>query len=339
MDDLAFNAVQAARRISAGSDNTDPLSSVRTLILNSLPAADEPLGQAAHHHFMDPGKMLRAGLALSTGKAFGISTGASVNWAAAIEVLHNASLIHDDISDGDSVRRDRPSIWAAFGRDTALALGDWLIALSFEFAAKAAIAGNNPTLVANLSHHMKDTTTGQAMEFETTGYPDWSCYRQIIRGKTAPLFIAPVEGMALLAGRQDIVEPITQYFNAVGTAYQVANDILNILGSDGAINPASDLVRRAPNGVIVTYRNLLVGKEAKEFDTWLLSGDQSAVAKWHHRLLQSSAIKVTTELMNGILRDAENKATCVPDELSHIVRPIQKLLTSICALSLEHAAE
>ena len=339
MDDLAFNAVQTARHMSAGSDNSDPLSHIRDLILNSLPAAGEPLGQAAHHHFQDPGKMLRAGLALSTGKAFGISTESSAYWAAAIEVLHNASLIHDDISDGDSVRRGRPSIWAAFGRDTALALGDWMIALSFEFAAKAAITGGNPSLVTTLSHHMKDTTTGQAMEFETIGYPDWSCYRQIIRGKTAPLFIAPVEGMALLAGRKDIVDPITQYFNAVGTAYQVANDILNILGTDGAINPASDLVRRAPNGVIVTYRNLLVGKEAREFDSWLLSGDQSAVPKWHHRLLQSSAIKVTTELMNGILRDAENKATCVPNELSHIVQPIQKLLTSVCTLSLEHAAE
>jgi len=339
MDDLAFNALEANRLNPAAMQKADPFSNIHSLILNSLPVADEPLGQAAHHHFEDPGKMLRAGLALSTGKAFGILPEACMNWAAAIEVLHNASLIHDDISDGDTVRRGRPSIWAAFGRDTALALGDWLIALSFEFAAKAAIAGGNPNLVATLSHHMKDTTTGQAMEFETRGYPDWSYYRQIIRGKTAPLFIAPVEGMALLAGRNDIVEPITQYFNAVGTAYQVANDILNILGTDGAINPASDLARRAPNGVIVTFRNLLVGKEAREFDAWLLSGDQSQVATWYHQLLQSSAIKVTTELMNGILRDAENKASVVPHELSHIVQPIQKLLTSICALSLEHAAE
>jgi len=338
MNDLASSILQTSVLKPAASKKADPLAIIQEIILKALPAADEPLGQAAHHHFQDPGKMLRAGLALSTGKALGIAPEASLNWAAAIEVLHNASLIHDDISDGDSVRRGRPSIWAAFGRDTALALGDWLIALSFEFAAKAAIAGGDPRLMAILSRHMKDTTSGQAMEFETAGYPDWSCYRQIIRGKTAPLFIAPVEGMALLAGRDDMVEPVTQYFNAVGTAYQVANDILNILGSDGAINPASDLVRRAPNGVIVTFRNLLIGKEAREFDNWLISGDHSRAATWHRNLLQSSAIKVTTELMNGILRDAENKAHSVPEELSHIVQPIQNLLRSVCALSLENAA-
>ena len=59
-------------------------------------------------------------------------------WAAAIEVLHNASLIHDDICDGDRLRRERPAVWSVYGRDVALTLGDWLVALSFELAAEAA---------------------------------------------------------------------------------------------------------------------------------------------------------------------------------------------------------
>ena len=71
-------------------------------------------------------------------------------WAASIEVMHNASLVHDDISDGDTTSRDRPSIWAAFGRDIALALGDWLIGLSFELAGKAAVKGQAPELVSVL---------------------------------------------------------------------------------------------------------------------------------------------------------------------------------------------
>ena len=63
---------------------------------------------------------------------------AALHWAVAIEVLHNASLIHDDICDGDQLRRGRPAVWSKYGRDVALTLGDWLVALSFELAAEAA---------------------------------------------------------------------------------------------------------------------------------------------------------------------------------------------------------
>ncbi|MCE2517039.1 MAG: polyprenyl synthetase family protein [Alphaproteobacteria bacterium] len=340
MDDVSL---RLSRPTSFNVTPQPDTSSARALVLSSIKAAlpknSAPLGQAALHHFEDTGKMLRAGLALATGQALKINPETCLNWATAIEVMHNASLVHDDISDGDTLRRDRPSIWAAFGRDTALALGDWLIGLSFEFAAKAAVSSRSPELVTVLSYHMKDTTSGQAMEFELTHYPEWNDYLKIIRGKTAPLFIAPVEGMARVAGRDDLVKPVADYFNAVGTAYQVANDILNILGEDGALSPASDLIRRAPNGVIVSFRNTLMGDDAEDFDRWLATGDHHGAHHWHERILSSSAISITCELMRGILRDAERKASTIPDELSHIVEPVQKLLTSVCEQSIQHAAE
>lgn len=340
MDDVSLRLSRTASfNTLPPSQSQDARAIVLSTIKAALPEPSAPLGQAAAHHFHDTGKMLRAGLALTTAKALNINSEVSLNWAAAIEVMHNASLVHDDISDGDTLRRDRPSIWAAFGRDTALALGDWLIGLSFEFAANAAIKAQSPDLVHVLSHHMKDTTSGQAMEFEAKQYPDWNDYLKIIRGKTAPLFIAPVEGMARVAGRDDLVRPVAEYFNAVGTAYQVANDILNILGEDGAVNQGADLIRRAPNGVIVCFRNTLMGEDADQFNEWLNSGDHENAHYWQNRILSSSAIKITCELMRGILRDAEMKASSIPDELSHIVEPVQKLLTSVCATSIQHAAE
>jgi geranylgeranyl pyrophosphate synthase len=109
-----------------------------------------------------------------------------MRWAAAVEILHNASLVHDDICDGDMVRRGMPSVWAQHGKDTALALGDWLIALSFELASEAACIGQTPKLVSVLSHHMAATTTGQALEFAIDSYPSWSKYMDISTGKTGP---------------------------------------------------------------------------------------------------------------------------------------------------------
>lgn len=343
MDDVSFNITGKTSFNVQPHDhklnNTDFRAPVLALIKESLPDLEAPLGHAAQHHFVDTGKMLRAGLALATAKKLKIDAETALYWAASIEVMHNASLVHDDISDGDTTRRDRPSIWAAFGRDIALALGDWLIGLSFELSGKAAVKGQAPELVSVLAKHMKDTTSGQAMEFEASRYPEWHEYLAIIRGKTAPLFIAPVEGMARVAGRDEMVAPITEYFNAVGTAYQVANDILNIIGEDGALNPASDLMRRAPNGVIVTYRNTLVGEERKRFDDWLSNANHQGASYWHQRIISSSAITITCELMSGILEEAEMKALSIPHELADIVAPVQALLSGICAKSIRQAAE
>lgn len=339
MDDLLFNATPVKLTTPRTMESKSGMDSVRELIIDALPSHGDALGQAAHHHFQNPGKMLRAGLALSTCKSLRTNTLAACHWAASIEVLHNASLVHDDISDGDAIRRDQPAVWAAFGRDTALALGDWLIALSFELAAKAGAIGATPSLVSVLAGHMKDTTIGQAMEFELTSYPDWQTYATIIRGKTAPLFIAPVEGVALLAGRDELVQPVIQYFNAVGMAYQLANDILNMIGEDGALNPAHDLLRRAPNGVIVTYREQLKGSAASDFEDWLVSGDHSDAIRWHKRILGSRALGDSVQMMNAILDDAGTKAINIPAELASIVAPVQMLLEKICARSVKHAAE
>ena len=64
--------------------------------------------------------------------------------------------MHDDICDGDTIRRGRPSVWSQFGRDAALALGDWLIGLSFELAAEAGVKGQTPQLVQRVSKESTD---------------------------------------------------------------------------------------------------------------------------------------------------------------------------------------
>ena len=80
-------------------------------------------------------------------------------------------------------------------------------------------------------------------------------------------------------------------------------------------------------------------EDADRFDQWLNSGDHKDARYWHNRILSSSAIKITCEMMTGILRDAEQKASNVPEELIDIVAPVQALLNKVCSASLQHAAE
>ena len=328
MVDISTATLQGPTQVIAQAHDvsSNSQSDIHDFITNQLPASDHPLGPSAAHHFQRPGKMLRARLALSSAKRMQANETAALYWAAAVELLHNASLVHDDMCDDDAVRRGRPSVWSVYGRNTALALGDWLIAKSFECAAKAASHGACPQLVSVLSGHMLDTTKGQALEFVTKGYPAWDAYLEICTGKTAPLFVAPVEGIAHLAGRSDVIPALLRFFTAVGAAYQIANDIQNVAGTDGAFKPASDLLRRTPNAVIVTYRSLLTGALLTNFDQWLNADDNTDARTWHQAILCSGALSLTADHMMGIVEEAERLIADLPSDCADIVKPIHAQL-------------
>jgi len=309
---------------------SDSAQSLSDFILGRLPDSRHPLGKPAHHHFKKTGKQLRGRMALTAADCFGVPRAVSLRWAAAVEILHNASLVHDDICDGDMVRRGAPSTWAQYGKDTALALGDWLIALSFELAAEAAVMGQTPGLVSVLSHHMAATTTGQALEFAIDSYPSWAKYMDISTGKTAPLFVASVEGIAHLAERNDIIAPLQRFFTAAGGCYQIANDMLNVIGKDGAASPASDLLRRAPNAVIVMFRTTLDREQASAFDKWLASGSDYNALDWQTRLRRSPALSMTASALMSMFDEAENSSDALPSDCQAIITPIKAQLRHVC---------
>ena len=318
----------------ASRDVAPPLSdisqSLSEFIISRLPDNSHPLGKPAHHQFKKAGKQLRGRMALTAADCFGVPSSLSMRWAAAVEILHNASLVHDDICDGDMVRRGMPSVWAQYGKDTALALGDWLIALSFELASEAACIGQTPKLVSVLSHHMAATTTGQALEFSIDRYPSWSKYMDISTGKTAPLFVASVEGIAHLADRNDVITPLQRFFTAAGGCYQIANDMLNVIGKDGAASPASDLLRRAPNAVIVMFRTTLDREHAAEFDSWLASGSEHNALNWQTRLRRSPALSMTASALMSMFDEAESSSDALPSDCQAIITPIKAQLRHVC---------
>ncbi len=310
---------------------------VHDLILSRLPRQNQPLASAAAHHFEKPGKMLRASMVMQCASLLSIDQTAASRWAAAIEVLHNASLIHDDICDGDKLRRGRQAVWAKFGRNVALTLGDWLIALAFELAAEAAQISKTPRLVPILARHMSTTTAGEAMEFECHRGHNWDSYLKIAADKTAPLLTAPLQGVTIMAGDTTAEAKIWRYFRDLGKAYQIANDILNFLGSDGAKLVAGDLARRAPNAVILSYASLLSSPMRAQFDTWLNDGDNGALDEWQSKIINSNAISDTARRMVEILDDAQAEADTLAPEIGEIIAPVHALIMQICSKSAKRS--
>ena len=269
------------------------LAALTSHLAKSLPSKKHSLHDAAQHHFKSPGKMLRSRLALAACLKKGMPKQAALDWAVAIELLHNASLVHDDICDNDRLRRDLPSLWAAYGQPLAICFGDWLIGKSFELAAQAQAITGAP-LTALMARTMSDLSTGQAAEFNGTELPDCEAYLSIVGGKTTPLFMAAIEG-AFFAGDPlpaEDIQTCRKMFEHIGFAYQIANDIENHKALKAGAE-TGDLLRGAPNAVYIMYRALLTDEKRTAFDHWQKSENKHYAEHWLNDIAASEAETLT----------------------------------------------
>lgn len=205
----------------------------------------ETLGRISQEHVATRGKQLRARLALASLEALGSGRGEGLAWAAACELLHNASLIHDDLQDGDALRRGRPAVWARHGRVQAINAGDLLLVLPTRAIARVPRSGEVRWRLAELlSARAEQTVRGQSREQLLLDEDDlsWEGWRRAVEGKTAALFTLPVEGAGLIHGLDpaesgalgDSVRPL-------GVLFQLQDDVLDLFGDKGRGQVGSDL--------------------------------------------------------------------------------------------------
>jgi geranylgeranyl diphosphate synthase, type I len=202
-------------------------------------------GLAAAEHLRTGGKRLRARLALASTEALGVAAEDGLGWAAACELLHNATLIHDDVMDGDRTRRGQPTVWARHGVEQAITSGDLMLILPY--LALEHVAGSDGVrwrLTRSLAACASAVARGQAAELQIrarTG-TSWKAYRNAVIGKTGALFQLPVEGAALLAGRTAAEASwVSGPFQHLGVAFQLQDDILDLYGDKGREAPGADL--------------------------------------------------------------------------------------------------
>jgi len=206
------------------------------------------------------GKRIRPGLALAAAHALAGDAGASaaLPGAVAVELIHNFSLVHDDIQDHDAERHGRPSAWALYGEAQAMNLGDHLHVLAIRALSEAPAPAAERRLraLAVLNQATSEMIGGQwrDISFESETAVSLSDYLAMVGGKTAALIAAPLEIGAILAGTD---EPTARGFGewgrALGLAFQAHDDYLGIWGDSlitGKSNRA-DVLRRKKSLPIV----------------------------------------------------------------------------------------
>jgi len=208
-------------------------------------------------HQLSGGKGLRPALSIWWGGRLGVPAAVAERWGLAVELLHNAFLIHDDIEDGDRYRRGRPTLWVEFGIPVALNVADHLLAEAYRTIAAIpappeAIVG----LVRDFSETHRRTVEGQALDLDHRGNAtfDLDDYERIIRSKTGRYLALTWVGPARVAGwSQDQLELLWCLGDELGPAFQIRDDVLDLTAGKGRGGEIGCDIREGKPSILVAH--------------------------------------------------------------------------------------
>ncbi|HWE64796.1 MAG TPA: polyprenyl synthetase family protein [Chloroflexota bacterium] len=199
------------------------------------------------------GKSLRPALCLLLADGLGADPGACAPLAAGIEILHNFSLVHDDIEDRSMTRRGRPTVWSIWGEAQAVNVGDGLFSLAHQLCLRAPLAQHQPAvfvpILQSLERAIITLCEGQFLDMSGEGNLDLSsdAYLRMIARKTASL----IGEAAWVGARVATDDPATldaarRFGVELGLAFQIRDDILGIWGDEGETgkSASSDIATR-----------------------------------------------------------------------------------------------
>lgn len=224
----------------------------------------------------DGGKAVRPALATLSAQAAGAPARTGVPGAVAVELVHNFSLVHDDVMDGDTERRHRPTVWAVWGTTSAILTGDALLALAQEVLLDSASPHRAAAarLLAEATRHL---VRGQVQDvaFERRCDVTLEECLEMVSGKTGALLSASAAIGAVLAGApRDVVGALSTFGAQLGIAFQLVDDLLGIWGDPAVTGkPVFSDLRSRKKTLPLTYALTHGGPAGRELACWLAGSD------------------------------------------------------------------
>ncbi len=200
--------------------------------LRSISQVDFPwLSEQLSHVVAGGGKGIRPALTLLSGRFYQYHMELLLPMAVAVELMHTATLVHDDVVDKSAVRRGQPTINSLWGDETAILLGDFLFAKAGEFVADT----KNPYVIKLFSHTLATISSGEINQYRSA-YQVSQTREQYIRriaAKTASLFCLSTESGAILGkAPEKSVQALKDYGYNLGIAFQIVDDVLDFVGTE-----------------------------------------------------------------------------------------------------------
>lgn len=214
---------------------------VQNCIVSSLKSDIGLLNSTNDSILSHSGKQLRPMLSLLMAKACsgGKVTDAAVMYAAASELLHNATLLHDDVADGSDRRRGVPTIMSLMGPSVSVLVGDYWLVKAMDLILEAP-DDSSSRVMRIFAKTLSDLAEGEMLQLQKAqkGDTDENDYLRIIYNKTASLFEAACVSAAIAVGAPgSMVKSAKDYAVALGLAFQIKDDILDYAGTDAVGKP------------------------------------------------------------------------------------------------------
>ncbi len=225
-------------------------------VLTEVSGRSSTLADMCRYHMSTGGKRLRALLPLLVAETLKVNPTYLVPFGAACEMLHNATLVHDDLQDGDKVRRGQETVWSHYGTSQAINLGDamfyytLLLIHRIDFPRARRVATSR-----RLLHETLRVIEGQELEFKLkqSASPTLADYFTMVQGKTSGLFALPIAGAAELCGPPpEVLEGLQEAARHMGVLFQIQDDVLDLYADKGRDEQGSD-IREGKRSILVVH--------------------------------------------------------------------------------------
>lgn len=290
------------------------LDATDTVIKKNLQSDISLIEHLAAHIIQGGGKRLRPMLVLLGAKAFGYENQHHIALAAIIELIHTATLLHDDVIDASDLRRGEPTANAIWDNSASVLVGDFLYSRAFQMM----VAVENPEVIAVLARATNTIVQGEVLQLTKRHNPETTeaDYMDVIRYKTGALFeVAAQLGGVLCHCSSEQLADMGKYGMHLGTAFQLIDDALDYQSNSETIgkNIGDDLAEGKPTLPIIYALANSAPEQAQFIRETILEGNRESLDKMVHAIESTGAIEYTYQLARQEALQAAQYLTLIPE--------------------------
>ncbi|MCD6385342.1 polyprenyl synthetase family protein [Candidatus Sumerlaeota bacterium] len=284
------------------------------------------------------GKRIRPLLCLLTCEMLGGDIKKALPFAVAIELMHNYCLVHDDIEDGDTVRRGRPAVWAKFGLAHGINTGDYMLTTLYRFLlqqkGKLWSSALTLRLLELMAETLEHTLIGQALDINARSSHSTTMahYLKMVREKTGYYLAAPILGGAIIAGAPEyVLSEIRKFGKYIGPLFQIMDDIIDLTAGKGRNEIGADIKEGKRSFMVVYVNERCSRREASEMFAILDKPRNKTTKKDIKRILEIferyGAIKAAYAYCQRLKRLSQKVLKSMPIQLREALSTFSELLS------------
>ncbi len=295
---------------------------VENFIYEVVKGEPKTLYESALHYIKAGGKRIRPLITVLSARICGGSENIAIPGAAAVEILHTFTLVHDDIIDRDELRRGVPTVHKIWGTDMAIISGDLLFAYAYRCLIKSLNYGIPSDRVVKALETLTEAAIivaeGQALDMllPTIDSVDSTRYIEMIRKKTASLFASSaVIGAVLAGGDKEVIEKLRESMINAGIAFQIRDDILGLVGDEKILGkPVYSDIREGKMTILVIHTLNKINEDGRKRLRSILGNRNASL----HELSEAAEIIKSS----GAIEYAENLAEQYANRAIEISRSV-----------------